>query len=311
YCQVVSSGNYEDGGDGDDDEVTDATWVPDRAEEETEGETAQPQGGRHQERVESSHTIPSHSAAVISQPTPQSSAVWAFFSTSAADHNDAICKLCLRHIKCGKNTNHLGTTCLTRHLTSNHSAHWQEVFNHFIWKNVFGIGFMGTINTQRPIFQHLFDRCISLQFFTARPILAFIKSTSIRLWWEGATDTQRPIFLHLFDRCISLQFLTARPILAFLKITSIGLWCEDTTDTQRPIFTHPLLLSKVKVTPECIQKISNLVPSALHCGLIIHTGSPAVAEQNKGSLQGKCHFFGFINAIIAAADSRHGTDLQL
>ncbi|PIO23386.1 hypothetical protein AB205_0145210 [Aquarana catesbeiana] len=244
YCQVVSSGNYEDGGDGDDDEVTDATWVPDRAEEETEGETAQPQGGRHQERVESSHTIPSHSAAVISQPTPQSSAVWAFFSTSAADHNDAICKLCLRHIK-------------------------------------------------------------------SRPILAFIKSTSIGLWWEGATDTQRPIFLHPFDRCISLQFLTARPILAFLKITSIGLWCEDTTDTQRPIFTHPLLLSKVKVTPECIQKISNLVPSALHCGLIIHTGSPAVAEQNKGSLQGKCHFFGFINAIIAAADSRHGTDLQL
>ncbi|PIO26040.1 hypothetical protein AB205_0146410 [Aquarana catesbeiana] len=48
YCQVVSSGNDEDGGDeDDDDEVTDETWVPDRAEEETEGETAQPQGGRH------------------------------------------------------------------------------------------------------------------------------------------------------------------------------------------------------------------------------------------------------------------------
>ncbi|PIO29019.1 hypothetical protein AB205_0126070 [Aquarana catesbeiana] len=55
YCQVVSSGNDEDGGDGDDDndEVTDVIWVPDRAEEETEGEAAQPQGGRHQERGKS------------------------------------------------------------------------------------------------------------------------------------------------------------------------------------------------------------------------------------------------------------------
>ncbi|PIO35144.1 hypothetical protein AB205_0214460 [Aquarana catesbeiana] len=102
------------------------------------------------------------------------------------------------------------------------------------------------------------------------------------------------------------------PILVFIKSTSIGLWWEGATDTQRTIFTHPLLLYKVKVTPECIQKISNLVPSALHCGLIIHTGSPAVAGQNKGSLQGKClFFFGFINEIIAAADSRHGTDLPL
>ncbi|PIO14265.1 hypothetical protein AB205_0181030, partial [Aquarana catesbeiana] len=148
------------------------------------------------------------------------------------------------------------------------------------------------------------------QFFstclTARLILAFIKSTSIGLQWEGAPDTQRVFFLHLFDRCISLKFFTTRPILAFIKITSIGLRWEGATDTQRPIFMH--LLYQVKVTPECIQKISNIVPSALHCGLIIHTGSPAVAEQNKGSLQ---VFFGFINAIIAAADSRHGTDLPL
>ena len=54
YCQVVSSGN-EDGGD-DDDEVTDSTWVPDRAEEESEGE-AQPQRGSHHGRVESSQAI--------------------------------------------------------------------------------------------------------------------------------------------------------------------------------------------------------------------------------------------------------------
>ncbi|PIO12790.1 hypothetical protein AB205_0200540 [Aquarana catesbeiana] len=72
YCQVVSSSNDDDGGDGDNDEVTNVTWVPDRAEEETEGEGSQPQGDRHQERVESSHPIPSHSAAIISWPTPQS-----------------------------------------------------------------------------------------------------------------------------------------------------------------------------------------------------------------------------------------------
>ncbi|PIO12878.1 hypothetical protein AB205_0129790, partial [Aquarana catesbeiana] len=83
-------------------------------------------GGWHEERVESSHPIPLHSAAVISRPTPHSSVVWAFFSTSAADRTVAICKLCQRHIKCGKNTNHLGTTCITRHLTYNRSARWQE-----------------------------------------------------------------------------------------------------------------------------------------------------------------------------------------
>ncbi|PIO16098.1 hypothetical protein AB205_0154350 [Aquarana catesbeiana] len=107
----------------------------------------------------------------------------------------------------------------------------------------------------------------------------------------GTINTQRPIFQHLFDRCISLQFFTARPILAFIKITSIGLWWEGVTNTRKPIFMHPFLLSKSQSDTECIQKISNLVPSALHCGLIIHTGSPAVAEQNKGSLQGKCNFF--------------------
>ncbi|PIO12879.1 hypothetical protein AB205_0129790, partial [Aquarana catesbeiana] len=117
YCQVVSSGNDEDGDD--DNVVTDEIWVPDIAEEETEG-------GWHEERVESSHPIPLHSAAVISRPTPHSSVVWAFFSTSAADRTVAICKLCQRHIKCGKNTNHLGTTCITRHLTYNRSARWQE-----------------------------------------------------------------------------------------------------------------------------------------------------------------------------------------
>ncbi|PIO09921.1 hypothetical protein AB205_0049290, partial [Aquarana catesbeiana] len=127
YCQVVYSGNDEDGDD--DDEVTDATWVPDRAEEETEGEAAQPQGGRHQERVDSSHPFSSHSAAVISQPTPQSSAVWAFFSTSAADHTVAICKLCLRQIKRGKNTNHMHIIAI---FFSLHQEHLYRVTVHII-----------------------------------------------------------------------------------------------------------------------------------------------------------------------------------
>ncbi|PIO36643.1 hypothetical protein AB205_0124120, partial [Aquarana catesbeiana] len=139
YCQVVSS---------------------DRAEEETEGEAAQPQEGRHQERVKSSHPIPSRSAAVISRPTPQSSAVWAFFSTSAADRTVAMCKLCLRHIKRGKNTNHI---------------HIIAIFFAFIKSTSIGLRWEGAPDTHRVIFLHLFDRCISLQFFTARPILAFIK----------------------------------------------------------------------------------------------------------------------------------------
>ncbi|PIO32869.1 hypothetical protein AB205_0039670, partial [Aquarana catesbeiana] len=182
----------------------------------------------------------------------------------------------------------------------------------FIWKIFFGVGFIGTIKTQRPIFKHLFDRCISFQFLTARSILAFIKSTSIGLWCEGATDTQRPIFLHLFYRCISLQFLIARPILAFIKSTSIRLRCEVATDTQRPIFQYLLLLSRVcgRDTRICPKK--SLLPSALHCGLIIQTGSPSCCLQNKKSLQGKFHFFDFINAIIAAAAaSIHSIDVPL
>ncbi|XP_077321726.1 zinc finger BED domain-containing protein 6-like isoform X1 [Lithobates pipiens] len=127
-CQVGSSD--EDRGDADD-EVTESTWVPDRAEEESEGE-AQPQQGRtssrgsHHRRVESSHPILSDRGAHITWPTSQISAVWAFFSTCAADRSVAICNLCRKQIKRGKNTSHLGTTCLTRHLNSHHSARWQQ-----------------------------------------------------------------------------------------------------------------------------------------------------------------------------------------
>lgn len=66
-----------------------------------------------------------------------------------------------------------------------------------------------------------------------RPILPFIKITSIRLQWEGTTDTQRPIFLHLFDRYISLQVFTPRPILAFIKSTSVWLRWEGATTPKK------------------------------------------------------------------------------
>ncbi|PIO40617.1 hypothetical protein AB205_0026680, partial [Aquarana catesbeiana] len=109
YCQVVSSGNDEGGGDGDDDEVIDATWVPDRAEEETEGEAAQPQGGRHQERVESSHPIPSHSAAVIFLAhSPKLSCLGLFQHICSRSHCCYLQTVSQAH-QTLKNTNHLGT----------------------------------------------------------------------------------------------------------------------------------------------------------------------------------------------------------
>lgn len=44
----------------------------------------------------------------------KSSLVWAFFDTCAADCTVAVCNLCLKRIKRGQNSTHLGTTCLTR-----------------------------------------------------------------------------------------------------------------------------------------------------------------------------------------------------
>ncbi|PIO11713.1 hypothetical protein AB205_0034650, partial [Aquarana catesbeiana] len=126
YCQVCSSD--EEGGD---DEVTDSTWVPDRREEEEE---ARLQQGRMPSRgqLKGSHPIASHhrakqvQGAADSPHILKSSLVWAFFDTCVADHTIAVCNICLKRIKRGQNSSPLGTTCLTRHMTTSHAVRWQQ-----------------------------------------------------------------------------------------------------------------------------------------------------------------------------------------
>ncbi|PIO13245.1 hypothetical protein AB205_0133330, partial [Aquarana catesbeiana] len=125
YCQVCSSD--EEGGD---DEVTDSTWVPDRRKEEE----AQLQRGRMSSRgqLRGNHPTASHRRAPQVQGAAdsplilKSSLLWAFFDTCAADRTFAVCNLCLKWIKCGQNSSRLGTTCLTRHMTTSHAVRWQQ-----------------------------------------------------------------------------------------------------------------------------------------------------------------------------------------
>ncbi|PIO34626.1 hypothetical protein AB205_0033940, partial [Aquarana catesbeiana] len=125
YCQVCYSD--EEGGD---DEVTDFTWVPDRREEEE----AHLQWGRMPSRgqLKGSHPIVSHRRAKQVQGAAdslhilKSSLVWAFFDTCAADRTIAVCNICLKRIKRGQNSSCLGTTCLTRHMTTSHAVRWQQ-----------------------------------------------------------------------------------------------------------------------------------------------------------------------------------------
>ncbi|PIO24406.1 hypothetical protein AB205_0216300, partial [Aquarana catesbeiana] len=44
----------------------------------------------------------------------------------AADRTVAVCNICLKRIKRGQNGSHLGTTCLTRHMSSSHAVRWQQ-----------------------------------------------------------------------------------------------------------------------------------------------------------------------------------------
>ncbi|PIO16632.1 hypothetical protein AB205_0066490, partial [Aquarana catesbeiana] len=123
YCQVCSTDK-----EGGDDEVTDSTWVPDRREEEEEAHLQQ---GRMPSRgqLKGSHPIASHRRAKQMQGTAdsphilQSSLVWTFFDTRAADRTVAVCNKCLKRIKRGQNSSHLGTTCLTRHMMTSHAVH--------------------------------------------------------------------------------------------------------------------------------------------------------------------------------------------
>uniref|UniRef100_A0A8C5MU29 BED-type domain-containing protein n=1 Tax=Leptobrachium leishanense TaxID=445787 RepID=A0A8C5MU29_9ANUR len=63
-------------------------------------------------------------SAVVSKHTCRNSAVWEFFKKCAADPTVAICNLCQKRLKCGKDTGRLGTTCLRRHMTSCHTSRW-------------------------------------------------------------------------------------------------------------------------------------------------------------------------------------------
>ncbi|PIO10114.1 hypothetical protein AB205_0059330, partial [Aquarana catesbeiana] len=119
YWQVCSSD--EEGGV---DEVTDSTWVPDRREEEE----AHLQRGRMPFRGQLKGSTPtaSHRRA----PDVQGAAVSArysksIFEMSASDPTAAICNICLKRISRGQNITRLGTTCLTRHMSTCHAVRWQ------------------------------------------------------------------------------------------------------------------------------------------------------------------------------------------
>ncbi|PIO38957.1 hypothetical protein AB205_0122110, partial [Aquarana catesbeiana] len=126
YCQVCSSD--EEGGD---DEVTDSMWVPDRREVEEE---AHHQRGRMPSRgqLKGSHPTASHrrsphvQGAADSLRILKSSLVWAFFDTCAADRTVAVCNICLKRIKRGQNSSRLGTTCLTRQMSTSCAVRWQQ-----------------------------------------------------------------------------------------------------------------------------------------------------------------------------------------
>ncbi|PIO26889.1 hypothetical protein AB205_0197820, partial [Aquarana catesbeiana] len=126
YCQVCSSD--EEGGD---DEVIDSTWVPDRRKEEEE---AHLQRGRMPSRgqLKGSHLTASHHRAPHVQGAAdspcilKSTLVWAFFDRYAADRTVAVCNICLKRIKRGQNSSPLGTTCLTRHMSTSHAVRWQQ-----------------------------------------------------------------------------------------------------------------------------------------------------------------------------------------
>ncbi|PIO28808.1 hypothetical protein AB205_0163050, partial [Aquarana catesbeiana] len=123
YCQVCSSD--EEGGD---DEVTDSSWVPDRREEEE----AHLQRGRMPSRgqLKGSTQTASHRRALhvqdaaVSARYSKSSSVWPFFEMSASDRTTAICNICLKRIWRGQNLTRLGTTCLTRHMSTCHAVRW-------------------------------------------------------------------------------------------------------------------------------------------------------------------------------------------
>ncbi|PIO13194.1 hypothetical protein AB205_0103550 [Aquarana catesbeiana] len=73
----------------------------------------------------SQRRAPHVQGAAVSMHYSKSSLVWAFFEMSASDRTAAICNICLKRISRGQNITRLGTTRLTRHMSTCHAVRWQ------------------------------------------------------------------------------------------------------------------------------------------------------------------------------------------
>ncbi|KAM5126285.1 uncharacterized protein ACMZJ9_021584 [Mantella aurantiaca] len=121
-------------------EASERTWVPDIVEAKSEGE-AQLQKIEMSSRGISQRSggigcpippngrVPWLQAPVVPRSAPQSSAVWPFFNICTVNRTVVICSLCLKRIKRGTAIGHLGTTCMKRHMTTHHTAQWEQYLN--------------------------------------------------------------------------------------------------------------------------------------------------------------------------------------
>uniref|UniRef100_A0A8C5MMB6 BED-type domain-containing protein n=1 Tax=Leptobrachium leishanense TaxID=445787 RepID=A0A8C5MMB6_9ANUR len=69
---------------------------------------------------------PLTTSAVVSKNTRRNSVVWEFIKKCAVERSVAICNLCQMRLKNGKDTGHLGTTCLRRHMNNSHTSRWRK-----------------------------------------------------------------------------------------------------------------------------------------------------------------------------------------
>uniref|UniRef100_A0A8C5MBG2 Uncharacterized protein n=1 Tax=Leptobrachium leishanense TaxID=445787 RepID=A0A8C5MBG2_9ANUR len=58
--------------------------------------------------------------------TCRNSVFWEFFKKCAVERSVAICNLCQMRLKRGKDTVHLGTRCLRRHMNNCHTSRWRK-----------------------------------------------------------------------------------------------------------------------------------------------------------------------------------------
>ncbi|XP_077345469.1 uncharacterized protein LOC143989267 isoform X3 [Lithobates pipiens] len=126
---------FSDGEVGDNGEISDPSWVPDIVNLRREGEVDDQRGRTstkcNSQRRGGSALLPPAGrtlqvqATVIPRSTHHTSAVWAFFNTCPEDRTAVICNLCQKRLKRGKSS-HLGTTCMKRHMSSYHTALWEQ-----------------------------------------------------------------------------------------------------------------------------------------------------------------------------------------